>query len=32
MNCALSLPAKLVVKTETFYQAEVPWMARKAAV
>jgi len=29
--CALRRAAKLAGKTETFYQAEAPWMARKAA-
>jgi len=31
-NCALRRAVKLAGKTETFYQAEAPWRARKAAV
>jgi len=31
-NFALRRTAKLAGKTKTFYQAEVPWMVRKAAV
>jgi len=30
--CALSRAAKFAGKPETFYRAEAPWVARKAAV